>query len=174
MTADKGVQVCYGDDTALLEAMERVRSRRSKGSSNAKGGRDVGTPSSSQDDDGQEEDILLGTQATSFFGGAAGADAVEVDGESHAGQGQLLSFLQRASGACERLLEEAAAGRKAWKGQSAASQRDKEREQEKARGSVYAPDEPWVLLGKDTASGANELIRSRRSKIDSFLFSLYI
>ena len=109
---DKEVQFCYGDDTALLNTMRAIETKREaqkKGESvsetvraEAKGlaGPTIANGPSS-----------LAGVSTSTAGGGGGAGAVSTGGneaeESSPGSStRLTSFLQRASQLCETLLEE--------------------------------------------------------------------
>jgi hypothetical protein len=156
---DKEMQYVYGDDTALINAMNRVAFRKMAKKLNM-------TSSSTADDELWSQQttaqsatqngrgVLLsnGPEEEASNGGAPHEEVVN--------ENRLNLFLQSAGQLFEDLLNEESV-RNDQKNQS-------RRDPSLLPKSFFAPSSDWIALGGDASEGANELVRGRTVSAVSF------
>jgi hypothetical protein len=166
---DKEMQYVYGDDTALINAMNRVAFRQMA--------RKLNMNSSSSARAAEEEELwseqAAASQSTAAQrGGVVVSNGPEEEGANGNGNGsgggheevvnenRLNLFLQSAGQLFEDILNEESVRND----QKNSSKRDPSLLPK----SFFAPSSDWITLGGDASEGANELVRSRTVSAVSF------
>jgi hypothetical protein len=147
---DKELQVCYGDDTALLNIMKAIKERKGRprkiDSSSETGKSKSKKQQAVQTKAAYEESLLeaanVKTQSSNEGGSGGGYSS------------KLSTFLQRSSLLCETILDESVQRRE----EKIKGNKDASKSKSK---SIFEQENPWVGFGNDSRSGANELVRRR-------------
>lgn len=146
---DKEMQFVYGDDTSLINAMNRVAFRKMAKKLN------LTTGSKSSDEEIWNEPIIPSGENSKkiFQANSSEDDALSGNQEEVVNENRLNLFLQSAGQLFEDILNEESVRNE--------QKNHLRRNLTSTPQSFFAPSSDWISLGGDVSEGANELVRGR-------------